>query len=85
MAKEIERKFRVIDDSWRSSAEKTTHVVQGYLSKSLERVVRVRTTDDRVGAITIKGITSGFTRRIRIRNPDRRRKRAFAALRTTPG
>jgi adenylate cyclase len=62
MAKEIERKFKVIDDSWRSSVEKTVHVVQGYLSKSLERVVRVRTMDDRTAMITIKGITSGFVR-----------------------
>jgi len=56
MGKEIERKFRVASDAWRASVTKTVHIVQGYLSKDIERVVRVRTADDR-GAITIKGVT----------------------------
>jgi adenylate cyclase len=61
MGKEIERKFRVADDSWQRAVTKTARIVQGYLSTSIERVVRVRTVEGR-GALTIKGITSGSTR-----------------------
>jgi adenylate cyclase len=61
MGREIERKFRVVDDSWRLLVTKTVHIVQGYLSTSIDRVVRVRTLDDQ-GALTIKGITSSSAR-----------------------
>ena len=60
MAKEIERKFLVKDDVWRSLAEGTKYR-QGYLSSAKERVVRVRTINDE-GYLTIKGITVGATR-----------------------
>jgi len=60
MGKEIERKFTVKGDAWRSLA-KGTHYRQGYLSSVKERTVRVRTIEDR-GFLTIKGLTSGVTR-----------------------
>jgi CYTH domain-containing protein len=60
MGTEIERKFLMKDDSWRSLA-KGTRYRQGYLNSTKERVVRVRTIDDK-GFLTIKGITTGATR-----------------------
>jgi adenylate cyclase len=60
MAKEIERKFLVKSDAWRSLAEGTKYR-QGYLNSDKERVVRVRTINDK-GFLTIKGITVGATR-----------------------
>jgi len=60
MAKEIERKFLVKGDVWRSLAEGTKYR-QGYLNSTKERVVRVRTINDK-GYLTIKGITVGATR-----------------------
>lgn len=60
MAHEIERKFLVQSDEWRSLA-KATRYRQGYLSSIKERVVRVRTIDDH-GFLTIKGLTEGLTR-----------------------
>ena len=60
MGREIERKFLLTGDAWRSLAEGTTYR-QGYLSSANERVVRVRTINDK-GFLTIKGITTGATR-----------------------
>ncbi len=60
MAKEIERKFLVIGDGWRSLA-KGTHYCQGYLNSAKERTVRIRTIDDKA-FLTIKGPTVGVTR-----------------------
>ena len=60
MGKEIERKFLVSGDEWRSLG-KATRYRQGYLSSTKERVVRVRTIDD-LGFLTIKGITEGLSR-----------------------
>jgi adenylate cyclase len=60
MGTEIERKFLIKDDSWRSLATGTKYR-QGYLNSTKERVVRVRTIDDK-GFLTIKGITTGATR-----------------------
>ena len=60
MGTEIERKFLVRDNSFRSMAQGTRYR-QGYLSSAKERVVRVRTIDDK-GFLTIKGITTGATR-----------------------
>ena len=60
MAKEVERKFLVNSDAWRSLAKGATYR-QGYLNSAKERTVRVRTTDDK-GYLTIKGITVGATR-----------------------
>lgn len=60
MGKEIERKFLVQGQTWRSLAEGTVYR-QGYLSTEKERVVRVRTVGNE-GFLTIKGITVGSTR-----------------------
>ena len=60
MSKEIERKFLVIGDAWRSLA-KGTHYRQGYLNSAKKRTVRIRTIDDKA-FMTIKGPTVGFTR-----------------------
>ncbi len=60
MAQEIERKFRVTATTYRDLA-KGTHYRQGYLNSQKERVVRIRTIDDK-GFITVKGITRGATR-----------------------
>ncbi|MDY6792396.1 MAG: CYTH domain-containing protein [Thermodesulfobacteriota bacterium] len=60
MGIEIERKFLVKDDSWRTSAVgKKYH--QGYLNSHKERTVRVRTIDSK-GYLTIKGIAKGAVR-----------------------
>lgn len=59
MAKEIERKFLVKEGSWRN--EKGTQYRQGYLNSMKERVVRVRTMNDK-GYLTIKGLTVGASR-----------------------
>ena len=60
MAKEIERKYLVVGDAWRSGAVGTVFR-QGYLSTVKERTVRVRVAGDR-GYLTIKGITVGAVR-----------------------
>ena len=60
MGTEIERKFLVRDNSFKSMAQGTRYR-QGYLNSAKERVVRVRTIDDK-GFLTIKGITTGATR-----------------------
>ena len=60
MDKEIERKFLLKDDSWRSLA-KGKKYRQGYLNSVKERIVRVRTVDDN-GFLTVKGMVTGATR-----------------------
>ncbi len=60
MGKEIERKYLVKGDAWRSLGEGTLYR-QGYLNSAKERVVRARTMGDKA-ALTIKGITTGATR-----------------------
>ena len=59
MGKEIERKFRVIKDTWRKV--KGTRYRQGYLNSAKERNVRVRTIADKA-CLTIKGIAIGPSR-----------------------
>lgn len=60
MAKEIERKFLVRDNTWRGQGGGKRYR-QGYLCIVKERTVRVRTTGDK-GFITIKGMSVGATR-----------------------
>jgi adenylate cyclase len=60
MGKEIERKFLVKDVKWKAAAKGTLYR-QGYLSSVKERVVRVRTIENK-GFLTIKGITKGVSR-----------------------
>lgn len=59
MANEIERKFLVTGDVWKSSPG--THVRQGYLATGEAATVRVRVADGRA-FLTIKGRRSGMTR-----------------------
>lgn len=61
MAIEIEHKYLVIDQSFRQMASSSVKIRQGYLSTDPERVVRVRTLDDK-GYITVKGITDSARR-----------------------
>lgn len=59
MAREIEKKFLVKAGAWRN--EKGTPYRQGYLNSVKERVVRVRTINDKA-YLTIKGLTVGASR-----------------------
>lgn len=61
MAIEIERKFLVKDESYKNFAEKSHHIVQGYLSRSKEATVRIRIIDDQA-FITVKSVTVNATR-----------------------
>lgn len=60
MGKEIERKFLVKGEQWKEGAKGIVYR-QGYLSSVKERVVRVRTIENK-GFLTIKGITKGVSR-----------------------
>ena len=60
MPREIERKFLVSNDEWRSEAHGKRYR-QGYLSTVKERTVRVRTAGEQ-GFLTIKGTSVGATR-----------------------
>lgn len=61
MAKEIERTFLVIDESYKEQAVKKIHIMQGYLNRDPERTVRVRITEANA-FLTVKGKTHNFTR-----------------------
>lgn len=54
MGIEIEHKFLVKNDSYRSMAVSESEIMQGFLSRVPERTVRVRVRGDK-GFITIKG------------------------------
>lgn len=58
---EIERKFLVVDDSFKNMAESHVEISQGYLNREPERTVRVRRKGEK-GFLTIKGITTGIRR-----------------------
>ena len=60
---EIERKFLVINDSFKTEATKQYVIKQGYLNRNSERTVRVRTKNNKA-FLTIKGKSnsSGTTR-----------------------
>ena len=60
MAQEIERKYLLTGDQWKSLAD-GTHYRQGYLSTVKERTVRVRTVGEKA-YLTIKGATVGISR-----------------------
>ena len=60
MGKEIERKYLVKNQDWKSLAD-GVYYKQGYLSTVKERTVRVRTIGEK-GYLTIKGVTVGVTR-----------------------
>ena len=56
MAIEIERKFLVLNDSYKREALGHSHIQQGYICSNEERTVRVRIRDNRA-YLTIKGPT----------------------------
>lgn len=60
---EIERKFLVKSDDYKSEASSKTRIVQGFLNTHPDRTVRVRIKGD-LGFITVKGKsnTSGTSR-----------------------
>jgi len=61
MPKEIERKFLLKNDNWKSQFTSRKIIKQGYLSTQKERTVRVRVLGKK-GFLTIKGKTVGMTR-----------------------
>jgi len=61
MGIEIERKFLVAGDGWRSQVSAQTRFSQGYLSRDPARTVRVRVAGEQA-FLTIKGATQGATR-----------------------
>jgi len=60
MANEIERKFLVINQEYKSLGTKH-YIHQGFLSTDKERVVRIRVFDEQA-FITVKGKNTGATR-----------------------
>ena len=54
---EIERKFLVNDDSFKTEAFTKNHIVQGYLNSNPERTVRIRIKGNK-GFLTIKGASN---------------------------
>ncbi len=60
MALEIERKFLVVNDSWKQESV-ATRIVQGYISRDPDRIVRVRIAGE-FAYLTIKGRPTGITR-----------------------
>lgn len=59
MAIEIERKFLVRSDAWRSSVVRAKHLQQAYLSKDGGFSARVRIVDGRAATLTIKSSRAG--------------------------
>ena len=62
MGVEIERKFLVVDDSWRESASAGMRYRQGYLSTDPSNSVRVRVCGDKAW-LNVKSAATGVTRR----------------------
>jgi len=63
MAQEIERKYLVLDDSFKREAFSKSHIQQGYICSERGRTVRIRIRDTRA-YITIKGpsLNGGLSR-----------------------
>ena len=61
MAIEIERKYLVINDSWKTDIQGIFSIKQGYLNLEPESNVRVRVKDDK-GYLTIKGEPNNISR-----------------------
>jgi len=53
---EIERKFLVVSDVFKTEAIRKSHIIQGFLNSDKERTVRVRLKDDE-GFLTVKGLS----------------------------
>ena len=61
MALEIERRFRVANDTWRAAIARSTRITQGYLAITAAAVIRVRVRDTQ-GYVTIKSRDGGIVR-----------------------
>lgn len=61
MGKETEHKYIVVDDSYKDMSSRHYTIRQGYLSRDIDRTVRIRLRDDK-GFITVKGRNIGDTR-----------------------
>ena len=61
MGLEIERKYLIKNDAWKTTADSGTKIKQGYLNSNKERTVRVRIYGDK-GFLTIKGKNKNLTR-----------------------
>lgn len=61
MAKEIERKFLVVDDGWRAEVRDTARLRQGYLFADERIAIRVRTAGE-TAYLTIKADNTAVTR-----------------------
>lgn len=62
MGLEIERKFLIKNDNWKSYIKEEVQIKQGYLNSEKERTVRVRIYNDK-GVITVKGKNNNLTRK----------------------
>ncbi len=61
MPQEIERKFLLANDDWKSDVSRSITLKQGYLNSTKERTVRIRVSGEQA-FLTIKGPVSGVTR-----------------------
>ena len=61
MGLEIERKYRVVNDSWKSAVESESVLKQGYLVAQPEVAIRVR-IDGKRAQLNIKGGMTGISR-----------------------
>ena len=62
MAKEIERKFLVASEGWRSAADRGTRLLQAYVVTMDDRSARVRLMDDERAKLAIKINDRSMTR-----------------------
>ncbi|MEZ5850101.1 MAG: CYTH domain-containing protein [Hyphomicrobiaceae bacterium] len=62
MAIEIERKFLVVNDAWRSQVVATQDIRQGYLSNGALTSVRVRIIAPAQAYLTVKSAEAGLSR-----------------------
>ena len=62
MAVEIERKFLVVNLSWRQSVKRTRLIRQGYLTTGDAVSVRVRIIDEISATLTVKSPKAGMSR-----------------------
>lgn len=61
MGLEIERKFLLLDDSWRDRVQRRIEIRQGYLAQDEQRAIRVRIHDEQAH-INIKSTEDGIHR-----------------------
>lgn len=62
MATEIERKFLLGGDGWRSQVKSAHRLKQAYLARTGQLSARVRTVDGKRGFLTIKSAEPGMSR-----------------------